>query len=277
MTEIDEVLKSSKVKFVILNKIRSGITANTYLAKYKKDKSIIKVFKKQNQKNKLITNQFLINSIQDQMVVKKLFPEITYFNKKEGVLIYKYFEEKNIKLRRNKLIELVGISLSNLHSIKPNKNIKTFEDQLSAYNKILISNKKNKYVEEINYLFKKIESYEKGEKIFSHNDLNATNILCGGKDICFIDFEYSGINSRFCDISRIVESFKLKGQEINILIRSYGIKNDSTVIDNINDWRLMNLYLDLIWAYVINKIHKDTIKDSYITDLELKLDNKGNK
>ena len=177
MTEINEVLKSSKEKFVILNKIRSGITANTYLAKYKKDKSIIKVFKKQNQKNKLITNQFLINSIQDQMVVKKLFPEITYFNKKEGVLIYKYFEEKNIKLRRNKLIELIGIALSNLHSIKPNNNIKTFEDQLSAYNKILISNKKNKYVEEINYLFKKIESYEKGEKIFSHNDLNTTNIL----------------------------------------------------------------------------------------------------
>ena len=277
MTKIDEVLKSSKVKFVILNKIRSGITANTYLAKYKKDKSIIKVFKKQNQKNKLITNQFLINSIQDQMVVKKLFPEITYFNKKEGVLIYKYFEEKNIKLRRNKLIELVGISLSNLHSIKPNKNIKTFEDQLSAYNKILKSNKKNKYVEEINYLFKKIESYEKGEKIFSHNDLNATNILRSGKDMCFIDFEYSGMNSRFCDISRVVESFNLKGQEINILIRSYGIKNDSTVIDNINDWRLMNSYLDLIWAYVINIIHKGSIKDDFISNLELKLDNKGNK
>lgn len=277
MTEIDEVLKSSKVKFVILNKIRSGITANTYLAKYKKDKSIIKVFKKQNQKNKLITNQFLINSIQDQMVVKKLFPEVTYYNKKEGVLIYKYFEENNLKLRRNKLIELIGISLSNLHSIKPNKNIKTFEDQLSAYNKILISNKKNKYVEEINYLFKKIESYEKGEKIFSHNDLNATNILCSGKDMCFIDFEYCGMNSRFCDISRVVESFNLKGQEINILIRSYGIKNDSTVIDNINDWRLMNSYLDLIWAYVINKIHKGPIKDDFISNLELNLDNKGNK
>ena len=101
MTEIDEVLKSSKVKFVILNKIRSGITANTYLAKYKKDKSIIKVFKKQNQKNKLITNQFLINSIQDQMVVKKLFPEITYFNKKEGVLIYKYFESFSGKIKLN--------------------------------------------------------------------------------------------------------------------------------------------------------------------------------
>ena len=40
MTEIDEVLKSSKVKFVILNKIRSGITANTYLAKYKKEVNV---------------------------------------------------------------------------------------------------------------------------------------------------------------------------------------------------------------------------------------------
>ena len=131
--------------------------------------------------------------------------------------------------------------------------------------------------QEVLPIFKKIESYEKGEKIFSHNDLNTTNILCSGKDMCFIDFEYSGMNSRFCDISRIVESFKLKGQEINILIRSYGIKNDSTVIDNINDWRLMNSYLDLIWAYVINKIHKGSIKDDFISNLELKLDNKGNK
>ena len=39
----------------------------------------------------------------------------------------------------------------------------------------------------------------------------------------------------------------------------------------------MNLYLDLIWAYVMNKIQKGSIKDNYISRLELKLDNKGNK
>ena len=41
MNEINEYLKKSKINFEIINKIRSGITANTYLAKYKKDKSIL--------------------------------------------------------------------------------------------------------------------------------------------------------------------------------------------------------------------------------------------
>ena len=85
------------------------------------------------------------------------------------------------------------------------------------------------------------------------------------------------MNSRFCDISRIVESFNLKDEEINVLLSSYGIKTNSTVFEIIKDWSLMNLYLDLIWAYVMNKIQKGSIKDNYISRLELKLDNKGNK
>ena len=275
MNEINKDLKKSKINFEIINKIRSGITANTYLAKYKKDKSIIKVFKKQ--KYKLITNQFQSNFIKEQLVNKKLFPEVTYLNRKDGILIYKYFEENNIKLSRSKIIELLGISLTKLHSIKPNKNTKTFKHQISAYNKILKSNKNIKLIEKTNYLFKKIESYKNEENVFSHNDLNATNILFNGKDLRFIDFEYSSMNSRFCDISRIVESFNLKDEEINVLLSSYGIKTNSTVFEIIKDWSLMNLYLDLIWAYVMNKIQKGSIKDNYISRLELKLDNKGNK
>ena len=49
------------------------------------------------------------------------------------------------------------------------------------------------------------------------------------------------------------------------------------VFEIIKDWSLMNLYLDLIWAYVMNKIQKGSIKDNYISELELKLDNKSNK
>ena len=164
-----------------------------------------------------------------------------------------------------------------MHSIKSNKNIKTFEHQISAYNKILKSNKNTKLIEKANYLFKKIESYENGEKVFSHNDLNPTNILFSRKDIRFIDFEYSSMNSRFCDISRIVESFNLKDEEINVLLTSYGIKTNSSVLEIIKDWSLMNLYLDLIWAYVMNKVQKGSIKDNYISGLELKLDYKSNK
>ena len=69
----------------------------------------------------------------------------------------------------------------------------------------------------------------------------------------------------------------LKDEEINVLLSSYGIKTNSTVFEIIKDWSLMNLYLDLIWAYVMNKIQKGSIKDNYISELELKLDNKGNK
>ena len=49
------------------------------------------------------------------------------------------------------------------------------------------------------------------------------------------------------------------------------------VLEIIKDWSLMNVYLDLIWAYVMNKVQKGSIKDNYISGLELKLDYKSNK
>ena len=47
------------------------------------------------------------------------------------------------------------------------------------------------------------------ENVFSHNDLNAKNILMSKNNIFFIDFEYSSINNKYFDISKIIDSLNL--------------------------------------------------------------------
>ena len=80
MNNLQELINNLNIKFELSKEIRKGETANTYLGNYQNEKSILKLFKKNH--NKLITNQYLDNEINNQLINKNLFPEIYYINKK---------------------------------------------------------------------------------------------------------------------------------------------------------------------------------------------------
>ena len=115
------------------------------------------------------------------------------------------------------------------------------------------------------------------EQVFSHNDLNKTNILSDNVNIIFIDFEYSSMNSRYCDIARIIESFSFNDNETETFLELYGMEANSNIIKSIDEWSLANTYIDLIWAYIVDKLYPGAIENSYIVNLEAKLDNKSYK
>ena len=115
------------------------------------------------------------------------------------------------------------------------------------------------------------------EQVFSHNDLNKTNILSDNVNIVFIDFEYSSMNSRYCDIARIIESFSFNDNETETFLELYGMEANSNIIKSIDEWSLTNTYIDLIWAYIVDKLYPGAIENNYIVNLEAKLDNKSYK
>ena len=140
MNNLQELINNLNIKFEFSKEIRKGETANTYLGNYQNKKSILKLFKKNH--NKLITNQYLDNEINNQLINKNLFPEIYYINKKIGVLIYKYFDGIQINKKSFKNINLIARKLKTLHSIDCHKKNKSLEDQFISYKEILKSHSK---------------------------------------------------------------------------------------------------------------------------------------
>ena len=52
---------------------------------------------------------------------------------------------------------------------------------------------------------------------------------------------------------------------------------NSNIIKSIDEWSLTNTYIDLIWAYIVDKLYPGAIENNYIVNLEAKLDNKSYK
>ena len=117
MNNLQELINNLNIKFEFSKEIRKGETANTYLGNYQNKKSILKLFKKNH--NELITNQYLDNEINKQLINKNIFPEIYYINKKIGVLIYKYFD--GIQLNKKSFKNINSVSYT--HLTLPTKRI----------------------------------------------------------------------------------------------------------------------------------------------------------
>ena len=264
MNTLEAILNEKSFNFKIFEKVSDGETSEIFIGQFNKRKSMFKLSKK-NTFNLLI-NEYLKNDVIENIKTKNITPKIFFYDKKIGLLIYEYVEmESSKKLLKN--IHNIGEKLKQLHQIKFNKKMKTFEDQFNLYLSQLKPELNNRYLIEAVELFNHLKKYE-SENVFSHNDLNSENILINKKDIFFIDYEYSSINSKYSDISKIINSLELNDLEKTKFLKGYGIENKSNDIDTkIESWSLMNSYTELIWALYLKKLSKGLIKEKYLESL----------
>lgn len=250
---MDNILKNLKEINIFIEDLillREGETSNTFTGRLNRKKIILKVFKKFNTNFK--TNSYLNKETLTELSNKKLHPKVLYKNKTKGILIYEYHETSSCK-KDNMFFKKLGKRLKEIHELKNKKNIHTFNEQINAYKKILNTNKLPKVYTKLNALIK-ISKTNNQQNVFSHNDLNPTNILFN-KNICFIDYEYASLNNKFFDISKIMLSFDMKPNEQNVFLESYGIKNHIDIREKILLWKQINLYIDYIWSLIMENIH----------------------
>lgn len=250
---MDNILKNLKEINIFIEDLillREGETSNTFTGRLKRKKIIIKVFKKFNTNFKI--NSYLTKETLTELSNKELHPKVLYKNKTKGILIYEYHETSLCK-KDNMFFKKLGNRLKEIHELKNKKNIHTFNEQIEAYKKILNINKLPKVFEKLNALIKMSKTNHQ-ENVFSHNDLNPTNILFN-KNICFIDYEYASLNNKFFDISKIMLSFDMNPNEQNVFLESYGIKNHIDIREKILLWKQINLYIDYIWSLIMENIH----------------------
>ena len=270
MNTLEIILNERDFNFKIFKKINDGETSEIFLGEFNGRKSIFKLTKRNN--FNLIINEYLKSGVIENISKKNVTPNILFYEKKIGLLIYEYVEiESKNKIVKN--IQSIGEQLKKFHQIKFNKRTKTYKDQFNLYINKLNSESKNNYLKEAIELFNDLKMHEnENENVFSHNDLNANNILMSKNNIFFIDFEYSSINNKYFDISKIIDSLNLNNSEISKFLFGYGIEgNTKEVNKKIKRWSLMNTYNELIWAKYINKFNKNFLNEAYLKLLASKI------
>ena len=269
MIDIQKRLKELNMQFELLSEIRDGETSKTYLGKFENKKAIFKLFNLKNLNMK--TNRYLDLTITNQLIENNLFPKIFFLSTQHDLLIYEYISSNKRLSLTSKFIKQLGIKLRKAHSIKlPNKYI-SFKSQLNNYEQILFDHPKKNIVKKAIKLFKDIPE-DKRDLVFSHNDLNPTNILFNNDDVYFIDWEYASINSRYYDLSKIINSYNLNNLDINKFFFYYGLDTNDNTFKIINYWNLLDKYLELIWSLVINKIYCNYFSVNFIEGLESKIE-----
>tara|TARA_X000000368_G_scaffold246938_1_gene195057 strand:- start:921 stop:1763 length:843 start_codon:yes stop_codon:yes gene_type:complete len=264
MINIENKLLKLNLPFEIISKIRDGETSKTYLGKFKNKKAIFKLFNIESARLK--NNQYLKLNMHKSMSINNLCPKVLFISDEYDLLIYEFFKtEEGLKVTN--IINILGKKLKQVHLQKIPKDLITFEDQLNNYEEILSGHSKLKKVKEGIELYKDL-IHDETDLVFSHNDLNTLNVLLNKNSVSFIDWEYSSINSKYYDLSKIINSFKLDNIEINRLFLHYGLETTSYTIKKIKYWKLMDTYLALMWSMAINKIYKNYFNDEWIDFLE---------
>tara|TARA_B100001113_G_scaffold42533_1_gene30114 strand:- start:157 stop:993 length:837 start_codon:yes stop_codon:yes gene_type:complete len=268
MERLKKILRNTNSNFDVHKQIADSETSETFVGKFKNIKSIFKLPKNINYE--FIINEYLKNNIIEQIIKKNITTKFLYLEKKTGLVIYEYFEmESSTKELIN--IPNLGKQLRKLHQIKNNGKTKTFEDQVNLYFSTTNTESNSKFYRQSLALLNELKT-DKDENVVSHNDLNLFNIMFNRRDIFFIDFEYLSINSRYCDLSKLISSLQMNETEINIFLNSYGIKNlNNNIYTKLKKWTLMNIYTEFLWANFMNRKRNNHFNEKYINKLKKKI------
>lgn len=268
MERLKKILRNTNSNFEVHKQIADSETSETFVGKFKNIKSIFKLPKNINYE--FIINEYLKNNIIEQIIKKNITTKLLYLEKKTGLVIYEYFEmESSTKELIN--IPNLGKQLRKLHQIKNNGKTKTFEDQVNLYFSTTNTESNSKFYRQSLALLNELK-IDKDENVVSHNDLNLFNIMFNRRDIFFIDFEYLSINSRYCDLSKLISSLQMNETEINIFLNSYGIKNlNNNIYTKLKKWKLMSIYTEFLWANFMNRKRNNHFNEKYLNNLKKKI------
>ena len=247
MNDSIEAIKDLGISIEALSLKTKGQTSNTFIGKYEGKKIVVKIFTEVALKK--MNHDFLSIDF-NQLSEQKLFPNIIHISAKKDFLIYEYFNSLSYKVDRD-FIEQLGSKIKELHKIKSKLPIKSFLQQVNKYKNELVDGDNKHIFEDLYFLLNEYKT-EINDLVFSHNDLNITNVLIN-KDICFIDYDYVSLNNKYCDLARVIDEFNLNDKQTQFLMNSYGNEDNIGVASKIETWKKINAYLDYIWILFLQK------------------------
>ena len=176
-------------------------------------------------------------------------PEVLFSDLPHGILVWKYVEGIEFSFDENSssdLLKKLGTEIKKIHDVDIPKNKKKyFSNDINFYRNLLNDFPKNMILSKGFDLYDKLNNSD--IYVFSHNDLNKTNILWRDR-FFFLDWEYSSFNHPLFDIASISNTYNLSKADRLILLKAYTNNKSSELNDkNLREWMLFNHYLEYIW------------------------------
>ena len=202
-------------------------------------------------------------------------PEVLFSDLSHGILIWRYIEGIEFSLDENSssdFLKKLGNEIKKIHDIDIPKNKKKyFSNDINFYRNLLSDFPENVILRKGFNLYDKLNNSD--NYVFSHNDLNKTNLLWRDR-FFFLDWEYSSFNHPLFDIASISNAYNLSQVDRAILWKAYTNNEYSALNDkNLREWMLFCHYLEYIWS--ISLIQNGKIDQNVLNlkKLEKKLEN----
>ena len=202
-------------------------------------------------------------------------PEVLFSDLPHGILIWRYIEGIEFSLDENSssdFLKKLGNEIKKIHDIDIPKNKKKyFSNDINFYRNLLSDFPENVILRKGFNLYDKLNNSD--NYVFSHNDLNKTNLLWRD-GFFFLDCEYSSFNHPLFDIASISNAYNLSIVDRAILWKAYTNNEYSALNDkNLREWMLFCHYLEYIWSFSLiqnGKIDQNVLN---LKKLEKKLEN----
>ena len=202
-------------------------------------------------------------------------PEVLFSDLSHGILIWRYIEGIEFSLDENSssvFLKKLGNEIKKIHDIDIPKNKKKyFSNDINFYRNLLSDFPENVILRKGFNLYDKLNNSD--NYVFSHNDLNKTNLLWRDR-FFFLDWEYSSFNHPLFDIASISNAYNLSKVDRAILWKAYTNNEYSALNDkNLREWMLFCHYLEYIWSISLIQNGKIDQNALNLKKLEKKLEN----
>ncbi|MET3878774.1 phosphotransferase [Chitinophaga sp. OAE865] len=155
-------------------------------------------------------------------------PSLKYEDKLQGIVISDFIDNKPVRgiFAPDKLAGELGHAIKTVHAIPCNGEGKdlfeTVDGMIEQFRnaKILsgpLFDECFQYYGTIKNRYPRVAS----DKVFSHNDLNPSNILCDGERIWIIDWDVAYLNDRYVDLANAANFFVQTEEQESTLLNAY--------------------------------------------------------
>ena len=193
----------------------------------------------------------ILNILYDKDIVPKSYfydSDIKLTDYLEGYRSLDFDDLKNYET----IFTLIIKQMKKLHSM-PHDNYKNFNvismiEEIKKYEKLanitLVTKIEHKFLLNI------ARKMDEGKQVLCHRDLQLPNIMYNGKEIKFVDFEYSGFSSILWEIGNFTAELELNDEQINKFIELYKDITYREIIEG----QLMSNYVWALWGWIYDSI-----------------------
>lgn len=155
-------------------------------------------------------------------------PALIYEDKLEGIVISDFIDNKPVRgiFAPDKLVAELGRAIKTVHETPYNDEGKdlfeTVDGMIEQFRKTnmlsgALFDECFQHYETIRSRYPRTAS----DKVFSHNDLNPSNILCDGERIWIIDWDVAYLNDRYVDLANAANFFVQTKEQESALLNAY--------------------------------------------------------